>query len=460
MTLAPDYAEAHNNRGVSLQELKRYVEALASYDQALALRPDYAEAHNNRGVALQELKHYDAALASYDKALAIAPDYAAACNNRGAILVTKGDMQEAEQMFRQALALKPGYPNPLCSLAAIRQYRDADHADIKQLQRLLDEPGISLRDRAYLYFALGKSHDDCGLYDDAFEYYRQANQILNADVVYDSAAVSNLAHRLSAVFSKEFLAQRFSYASDSQVPLFIVGMPRSGTTLMASILSNHRCVGTAGELTAMIDGTLRLPDMIADGISYPQAAKHITPAIAGRLIDDYEQRLRCGMDADVVHVVDKHPFNFKHLGLISMLFPEARIIHCTRHPLDTCLSNYFQRFSLENDYSFDLRNIGHFYAAYAQLMDHWRQALPRKMLEISYEDMIANTEQTARRALDFVGLEWDQRCLAPHTNPCAVETASNWQVRQPIYRQSVQRWRHYEKHLAPLTEMLPHGQGP
>jgi hypothetical protein len=137
-----------------------------------------------------------------------------------------------------------------------------------------------------------------------------------------------------------------------------------------------------------------------------------------------------------------------------MLFPKARVIHCTRHPLDTGLSNYFQRFSSQYDYSYDLRNIGHFYGQYAKLMEHWREVLPMQMIEVSYEDMIMNTEPMARGVLDSLGLEWDDRCLAPHTNPYAVETASNWQVRQPIYTQSVERWRHYEKHLTPLKEVL------
>jgi hypothetical protein len=223
---------------------------------------------------------------------------------------------------------------------------------------------------------------------------------------------------------------------------------------MASILSNHSAVDTAGELTIITEFTRQLPGLVGGDILYPQAARHITPAIASRLINDYEKRLRRDIEPDVPHVVDKHPLNFRHLGFIAMLFPKARIIHCTRHPLDTGLSNYFQRFYLDYNYSFDLRNIGHFYGEYAKIMEHWRKVLPIKLIEISYEDLIMDTEPVVRRALDSLGLEWDERCLAPHTNPCAVETASNWQVRQPIYRQSVERWRHYEKHLTPLKEML------
>jgi Sulfotransferase family len=231
-------------------------------------------------------------------------------------------------------------------------------------------------------------------------------------------------------------------------------MPRSGTTLTASILSNHRSIDTAGELPTITQFTSRLPKLIEKDVLYPQAVGHITPAIASRLINEYESRLRRDIGPDVPHVVDKSPLNFRHLGFIPMLFPRARIIHCTRHPLDTSLSNYFQHFSLNYDYSFDLKNIGHFYGEYLKTMEHWQNVLPGKILEINYEDMIADTKKMVHTTLDFLGLEWDERCLAPHTNPCVVDTASNWQVRQPIYNQSVERWRHYEKHLTPLKEML------
>ena len=454
IALNPNYANAYSGRGSTLHALKQNDDALASFDQAITLRPDFAEAYNNRGNILQDLKRFDDALASFDKAIALRPDDADARNNRGIILMNKGHMQEAEEMFSKALALKPDYPNPLYNLTSIRRYRDADHADIHHIQALLGNPDISQYDKECLYFSLGKIYDDCGLYDGAFDCYRQANQIRNATVFYDSEEVSGFVSRIMEAFSKDFLARPFAFASDSRSPLFIVGMPRSGTTLMASILSNHRSIATAGELPTINEITLRLPEVIGNGIPYPQAAKHITPAIATPLIHHYENRLRRDAGLDVSHVIDKHPLNFRHLGFISMLFPKARVIHCTRHPLDTGLSNYFQRFSSQYDYSYDLRNIGHFYGQYAKLMEHWREVLPMQMIEVSYEDMIMNTEPMARGVLDSLGLEWDDRCLAPHTNPYAVETASNWQVRQPIYTQSVERWRHYEKHLTPLKEVL------
>ena len=171
-------------------------------------------------------------------------------------------------------------------------------------------------------------------------------------------------------------------------------------------------------------------------------------------IKDYEKRLRLGVASHIPFIIDKHPINFIHIGLISILFPKARIIHCTRNPLDTCLSNYFQYFSPQYHYSFGLQNIAHFYLNYLKLMDYWRHASPLKILEINYEELVSNMEPVARKAIDFLGLEWDERCLTPHTNPRPIKTASVWQVRQPVYNKSIERWRHYEKHLETLKNVL------
>lgn len=451
----PDSAEVYNNRGAVLQQMHRYDEALASYTRATKLKPGYANAHYNRGAVLKRMHRYSDALASFDQALALKPDHAEACNNCGLIFVTIGNMPEAEKMFLKACTLKPDFPDPWFNLVNIRKYQDLENAEAKNIRQLLDKPGTPISTREILSFALGKIYDDCGRYDEAFECFRLANQIRNASVAYKPDHVVRMTDAIIDVFSRDFLSQPFASASASRTPLFIVGMPRSGTTLLANILSRHRAIGTAGELPAIIEFAPELAELANKGFPYPQAAKHLTSAALTRLANDYEKRLRRDIGSDTpVYIIDKNPLNFRHLGFISMLFPEARIIHCLRDPLDTGLSNYFVRFPLNLDYSFDLKNIGHFYREYTRLMEHWRKVLPRKMIEISYEEMVLNTEQLARNALDLIGLEWDERCLSPHTNLCAVETASQWQVRQPIYRQAVGRWRYYEKHLAPLKEAL------
>ncbi len=225
--------------------------------------------------------------------------------------------------------------------------------------------------------------------------------------------------------------------------------------MLASMLSNHPAIDTAGELPTFIDLSTQIPVTAWPAPPYPAAVRQLSPEAAADFVDRYLKRLRRDSRPEARHVVDKNPFNFQHLGLIARLFPQARVLHCTRHPLDTGLSNYFQHFARDNDYSFELGHIGHFYGQYLRLMDHWRTVLPLPMLDVSYEAMIGDTEAVARRVLEFVGVEWEERCLAPHTNRCAVDTASNWQVRQPIYQHSVGRWRNYERHLAELKAAAP-----
>ena len=404
---------------------------------------------------MEQFKLYDQALVCYDRALALRPNHALTYQKRGVILVNQGDMAQAERMFRRALALDPDLSEPLCSLAGLHQYQNLEDPVVKQIQTLLKKPALPPDQREFLSFTLGKIYDDCDRYEDAFECYRLANQLRNATVAYAPDQVRNQISGLIEVFNRDFFTRPAARGSDSRSPLFIVGMPRSGTTLLASILSNHPRIATAGELPTIADLAARLAELPGLGAPYPQAARRITPGLAAALSQAYELRLRRDAGREVPHVIDKHPLNFRHLGLITLLFPNARIIHCTRDPLDTGLSNYFQRFHEDYDYSFDLRNIGHFYGEYLRLMAHWRDVLPRKMIEISYEEMILHTEPMVRRTLATLGLDWDEHCLAPHTNPCVVETASKWQVRQPIHPRSLQRWRHYEKHLLPLREMLP-----
>ncbi len=452
IALKPDYAAAYCNRGIVLQALKRSQEALTSYDKATMLKPDYAEAYNNRSVALQQIKLYDEAMENCERALTIKPGYADAYNNLGIVQMNKGNTQEAEKAFRKALALRPVFTDAAYNLSNISKYKDANHPDRQAIQAMLTRTGLSAQEKEQLLFALGKILDDCKQYDEAFQCYQLANRIRNTTVAYSAKKITDFVTITAEIFTPDFLSNSFGFEDKS--PLFIIGMPRSGTTLMASILSSHHAVATAGELTTVTELTQRLKQKTGSDASYPEAVKHITPALAAQMVEEYLYALRRDTGPEPTYVIDKYPLNFMHLGLITQMFPKAHIIHCIRHPLDTGLSNYFQRFALNYDYCFDLQNIGHFYGQYMRIMDYWRTVLPIPILDIRYEEMVGNTEPMVRKVLDYLGLEWDARCLSPHTNPYAVETASQWQVRQPIYKQSMQRWQHYEKQLAPLKEIL------
>jgi tetratricopeptide (TPR) repeat protein len=428
---------------VEQHKLNNYRDTETLYRLILARNPGHVQTLNNLGIMLHQ-RHdadIDEVILLYRRAIRSNPDDSFAFYNLGDALSSKGDMKEAEEAFLKALTLNPHSPRTLLSLAKIRKYTSADHSDILRIHTLLNTPAlIPQGSESLLYFALGKMYDDCGLYDLAFEAYRQANEIRNVHVPFDPDRLKRRTNDIIEVFSKDFLAQDFAYASKSDQPLFIVGMPRSGTTLLASVLSNHRDIESAGEIITMIESAAHLPELLGtDLVTYPQAAIFMTPAVASKVIKDYEKRLRRGINSSTPYILDKHPINFWHLGLISMMFPKARILHCTRNPFDTCLSNYFQNFNDSYEYSFDLRHIGNYYSEYTRLMAHWREALPMPMLEINYEDTVTDLERTARQMLDFLGLDWDERCLAPHTNPRTMATASMWQVRQPVYKHALER---------------------
>ncbi len=292
IALKPDYANAHFNRGSLLKKLGRFDGALASYDKAIALKPDHAEAHNNRGVILQAMHRYLDALDSYDRAIAIRPDFAEACNNRVTVLVNLGRMSEAEQMFQRARELKPDFIDPLYNLTEIRRYQTAGHADANAIRDWLAKACPSRRTPGNnSSFPLGKIYDDCGRYDEAFACYREANELRNRLVSYQPDRDTRLTDAIIEVFTPEFVAQPFPKASDSELPLFIVGMPRSGTTLLANILSNHPAIATAGELPIITDFAADLKQSAATRLPYPQGIKQLPPAAAARLIRDYENHL-------------------------------------------------------------------------------------------------------------------------------------------------------------------------
>lgn len=431
-------------------EHKNTAEAIAIYRNILQNVENHAPSLNALG-SLVFHDNIDAAIELYTRAIHHMPTFYAAYSNLGYAYISTGRMQEAEKMLRKAIMLKPDHASANYNLVIIRKYTDVAHEDVIRIKKSLT---MHPKKPEYLYFALGKIYGDCGFYEEEFSYYHKANQLKNAAVSFNKDMLSQQTSSIMETFSEDFLTHYASPASTSQTPVFIVGMPRSGTTLLTNILSNHPAIGTAGELNTLHEIIHHLPRVAGTDIPYPQAAHHVTPSVSLSLAQHYETRLKRDATSDVTYIIDKHPLNFWHLGLIYMLFPLAKVIHCARHPLDTCISNYFQCFSEDYQYSFDLDNTGHYYKEYRKIMTHWQRALPTRILEINYEDMVANTEQTAKKALTFLNLDFDEKCLAPHMNQNVIKTASMWQVRQPIYTQSVERWKHYEKYLAPLKELL------
>jgi tetratricopeptide (TPR) repeat protein len=450
LELDPGRVDSECNRATVLFELRRLADAEKCFRRAVALMPDYAQAQLGLAALLRVQGRTDEAESCCRAALSVEPSSAAATSLLGELHADRGRFDEAQRLFERAIASDASFPTPYCGIAQHRRMTRADTSWRAGVEALLARP-LPLGQRMSLRYALGKYFDDTGQYDAAFDSYRQANELSQRfGTRYDRARLSERIDRIIAGFDAGFMRHGDPGAWQSQLPVFIVGMPRSGTSLTEQILASHPEVFGAGEVRFWDDAYSSLEKSVAAGSG-------IAGALPG-LARDYLVRVSAASGGRN-RVIDKMPANFLYLGLIHAAFPRARIIHMQRHPLDTCLSIYFQNFFNMGPYANDFGNLAHYYEEYLRVMAHWRALLPATaLLEVPYEALIADQEGWSRRMLEFIGLDWDTRCLEFHRTERVVITASRWQVRQKIHGGSAGRWRHYEKHLGPLkylTELAP-----
>ena len=456
LALVPDSPEAHNNLGNALRDQGHIDEAESSYRHALALNEGLAELHFNLGNILRQQNRQLDAERSYRRALAIEPGYLMALNNLGLCLKKQGRLEEARQSFEAAIAIKPDFLQSHCNLAPFKTYA-ADDAQLGLFEGQQHQlPTLPANGRISYWFALGKMREDAGRYNDAFAAYAEGNRLQHAQFPHDEARDAALVERLSAVFSAAFFASRPQPTHAGKAPIFIVGMPRSGTTLIEQILSTHPGIHGAGELTDLDDVVHSLDTQTGERAgSYPEVVTTLPADAFRRLGEAYTERVwRLAPEAE--RITDKLPANYLHVGMIHLMLPHAKIIHAMRDPMDSCFSCYARLFENNHlDFTYDLGTVGRYYVRYIQLMRHWHRVLPPgTVLDLRYEDMVADTEGQARRLLDHLGLPWDERCLDFHQNKRVVRTASIAQVRKPIYRSSVARWKHFEAQLTPLLDIV------
>ena len=440
----PDNSIAHGCLAMTLAELQRFDEAGKALDRAAALSPDSASTHEARGIILARSGRGAQAVDSFRRALEIAPESALGWTNLGQSLRQIGRIAEAADCFRQALARRPGVVGAYTLMASVGGSVDA--AEMERLAASVNDPKTPVGDRAALGFVLGKMLDDANRFDEAFAQYARASSLVlqmrhAAGERYSGDRFARQVDNTIATFTPTFFAHARDWGEPSELPVFIVGMPRSGTSLVEQIASSHPDVFGAGELRDIGD--------IAAALSATECRPGPIKDAAGKQLD----RLRV-LGGSALRVIDKTPANVEHLGLIATLFPSARVILCRRDPRDTCLSCFFQRFNTGNLFSFDLAQCGHHHVHTDRLIAHWLNVLPLRMLQVQYEDLVADLEGQSRRIIGFLGLPWNPRCLDFHRTERTVQTASDWQVRQPIYTRSVGRWRNYERHLGPLFESL------
>ncbi|PIP43175.1 MAG: hypothetical protein COX17_08455 [Deltaproteobacteria bacterium CG23_combo_of_CG06-09_8_20_14_all_60_8] len=408
--------------------------------------------HSLLGGIFAEAGYPDKAEQAFARALELDPDLLSAYLGHGHLLMEQGRLEEAEASFRHALGLDA---NNLGARLALTQVKKVEPGD-ENMAALVSEAGkldTMLETKALpLHFALGKCYDDTKQYDLAFSHYLEGCRLKRKRIQYNPADNDKACENIRAFFSRETVDKLRGKACQSDLPIFILGMPRSGTTLTEQIIASHPLVYGGGELPDLLD--LVNQPRAGQSAGYPRSLNGITREELKALGEKYVAGLRA-RNPEARRITDKMPANFNCVGLIHLMLPNAKIVHVMRNPVDTCLSGFSRLFNKSQHQSYDLAEIGRYCRNYALLMEHWRQVLPAgAFYEVQYEELVADHENQTRALLDYCGLEWDKACLESHKTERHIRTASVTQVRQPIYKTSVDRWRKYEKHLGPLLEAL------
>jgi tetratricopeptide (TPR) repeat protein len=454
LRLQPAVTEASLILGRALIEMGESDQAERRIREALQYNPGNSRLSIALANALTELGRLDEANAVYDQLREETPEDAEVCFGMGTVAQALGNHPAALAHYGKAIELQPAHAQAVLGLSAARRYTTEDSTLIDGFERLLQRGHLSPRDTVALHFALGKMHDDCRAYDRAFEHYAAANALKREQVRFDREMHARYVDSLIEAYSPELVRAKADTVSvDDELPVFIIGMPRSGTTLVEQVIASHPSVKAGGEMPHLRRVVRSLAAQAGTDGSYPACVESLDATFAHQLAWSYIEKLPARTSGEI-RVTDKMPSNFFHAGLIAILFSKARIIHCRRDPMDVCLSIFFQPFSRAHPYAFDLGDLGHYYRHYERLMSHWRSVLGERLFEVQYADLVGDPESISRRLIDHCGLEWNDQCLQFDRSRGAVRTASQWQVRQPIYKTSLQRWKHYERHLSPLVEAL------
>jgi tetratricopeptide (TPR) repeat protein len=429
-------------------------DAVAAYRRTIRLRPDDAEVFCNLAMALAALDCVEEADASFRRAIALFPDYAAAYNNLGLLLRERGRIAEAGRAIKRAIKLDPQNLGFYDNLALVRPFavRDRYFLALKAMAR--DAAMLPEADRIHLHFSLAKAYEDIGQPAAAFQHLLQGNALKRRHVVYDEAEVLGRMERMRQIISADFIAARHGSGDPSPRPVFIVGMPRSGTTLLEQILASHPQVFGAGELHLLDRMAGHVRGLLPGTPPFPKMMLAMSATHYRTLAAFYLERL-ARHAPDAVRITDKMTANFLFCGLIHLALPNATIVHMVRDPIDTCVSCFGTHFIEGQGHTYDLAALGRYYRHYRALMAHWHQVLPPgRIVDVQYEDLVADLEGTARRVVAHCGLPWDDRCLDFHRTERTVRTASATQVRRPIYKDSVGRWRGVKDFLGPLLTEL------
>jgi tetratricopeptide (TPR) repeat protein len=454
LELAPAFHGARHNYAVALFRQGKHAAALPEVERLLAVEghnPNYRSLH---AAVLAGIGEYRRAIEVYRQVLAEYPRQGKLWLSYGHVLKTAGQTADGVGAYRRALQLEPGLGEVWWSLANLKTYR-FDAADVAQMRAQLARQDLATEDRYHLQFALGKALEDQEQYSESFQQYRDGNALRRSQIYYDPERICGHVARSKAFFTRERLAQTQGAGDPARDPIFIVGLPRAGSTLIEQILSSH----------SQVEGTMELPDvpMLAhgigmelneDGLRYPEILGTLPRERLRTLGEEYLARTRIQRKSGRPFFIDKLPNNFLHVGLIHLMLPNARIIDARRHPLGCCFSAFKQHFARGQNFTYDLAELGAYYRSYVELMAHFDAVLPGRVHRVFYESMVTDTEREVRRLLEYCGLPFEPACLRFYETERAVRTASSEQVRVPIYRDGVEQWRHFEPWLEPLQKSL------
>jgi tetratricopeptide (TPR) repeat protein len=453
LEIAPDFMLAMLDLARIYRDQERLAEALELLDRALVLEPAQFQAHFLRAATLARASFTPEAIDAYRRSLALQPKHRGALLGLGHVLKAMGDYDGAVASYAACIREAPDQGETYWSLANLKTYR-FDDATVADMEERSARQGDDLQSEVNFLFALGKAWEDRGDYDRAWEFYRRGNARQRSAVAYDPVQTEVMNDRLVATYSAGFLEEHRNSGDPDPSPVFIVGLPRSGSTLLEQILASHAEVEGTSELPYVGRLATSLNRNRADGVNYPEAMRELGAGHLAALGAEYLQLARMHRRTPAPRFIDKMPNNFPNIGFIAAILPNAKIIDARRHPLDACLSCYRQLFAKGQNFTYDLTEIGEYYLQYQQMMDHWARVLPGRVLTVQYEEVVRSFEPQVRRLLDFCGLPWDAACLRFHESERAVRTPSSEQVRQPIYDRSIGHWRHYERHLGELLAVI------
>jgi tetratricopeptide (TPR) repeat protein len=455
LELVPGFTAARHNYAVVLYRQNKPAEAVAQIDLLLAQSPADPNYRNLKAAALSQIGEYEQAIALYAGVLKDYPAQPKAWMSYGHALKTTGRQPEAIAAYRRAIELLPSFGEAYFSLANLKTFRFTD-ADIAAMRQQIARADLGDDDRLHFEFALGKAMEDQQAYAESFAHYAAGNRIRRGQVDYDADEMTAHMRRSEQFFTREFFAAHAGTGCDAPDPIFIVGLPRSGSTLIEQILSSH----------AQVEGTMELPEISAmarllggrkkktDDSAYPEILGTFDKARLKALGEEYLERTRVYRKTDRPFFIDKMPHNFLHIGMIKLILPNAKIIDARRHPSASALSVFKQNFARGQAFSYDLGDIGRYYRDYVRLMAHFDVVLPGAVHRVDYETMVDDTEAEISRLLDYCGLPFEAACLRFHENDRAVRTASSEQVRKPIFRDGIDQWRHYAPWLGALETAL------